>query len=467
MSQATVDAESSARAIAAIRRTRNGEALADVDIARLVGDFLAGRVPDYQMAAWLATVTAVGLSLAETVALTRAYVDSGRKLTLGGGARPVLDKHSTGGVGDKVSLVVVPLVAACGVPVGKMSGRGLGWAGGTIDKLESVSGLRLDLGAADVKRLLKQAGMVITGQSAELTPGDAATYALRDVTDTVESVPLIAASIVAKKVAVGADGLLLDVKTGAGALLPDRAQAAALASTMVQVAMAFGLPCQAVLTDMSQPLGQAVGNALEVEEALTALRGIDVPGLTGLCRELAQRMLQIAEPGLDTTAAEARVDAAWRGGFGHEQFLRWARAQGAQPGLLDRPGSLPSTRHRTAVVADRSGRVQEIDPRAVGRAALRMGAGRLVHGARIDPAVGVVVHRRVGDTVAHGEALAEVHHHGDDAAAAAVTALRAAFRLSDEVPITPPLVYEVFTTAEGSGNDRHLSTTGTHQEGSA
>jgi pyrimidine-nucleoside phosphorylase len=353
----------------------------------------------------------------------------------------VLDKHSTGGIGDTVSLVVAPLVAACGVAVAKMSGRGLGLTGGTIDKMESIRGLRLELDADEVYRVLDAAGMVITGQSAQLTPGDKATYALRDVTGTVDSLPLIAASIVSKKIAVGAHGVLFDVKTGAGALIPDPERALELARLMVDVATGAGLHCRAVLTDMSQPLGYAVGNALEVREALDALRGEDVPGLTDLSLTISALMLRSAEPGLTPAAAERKVSETLASGAGYEQFVRWAAAQGAEPGALDEPGGLPVAAHQVEVLAKDDGYVNNVDPRAIGTAAMRVGAGRLVKGGALDHAAGVVLRRRVGDAVAAGEPLAVIHHR--DGVEPPVDLVAGAFGLAESAPPRPPVVLQV------------------------
>ncbi|HUO38541.1 MAG TPA: thymidine phosphorylase [Mycobacterium sp.] len=438
----TTAGDASAHLIEAIIQKRGGQPLDSGQIARIVDDFLASRVPDYQMSAWLATVACQGMNLAETTALTGAYVDSVVRLRLGDTAGPVLDKHSTGGVGDKVSLVVVPVVAACGVAVAKMSGRGLGHAGGTVDKLESIPGLGLDLPASAVRRILSEVGMVITGSSDELAPGDRATYALRDVTGTVDSIPLIAASIVSKKIAVGADALLLDVKAGSGALTPDPGTATRLAETMVEVAQNFGLRCQAVLTDMSRPLGCAVGNALEVKEALAVLAGEHVPGLSELCRFLSRLMLQLADPDLSDGAADRRVDDAFASRAGYQQFVRWATAQGADTGVFTRPDRLPAAAHRATIVADRPGWVTAVDARAIGCAALRIGAGRLVHGAALDHAAGVLLLRRIGDYVEPGDMLAEVHYSRGDPTAA-IDGTRSAFMIDAERPLPPPVVHRI------------------------
>ncbi|MGW4369369.1 thymidine phosphorylase [Nocardia takedensis] len=437
------DTAASAHLLDAIVRKRTGASTRPGAIGAAVADFVAGRVPDYQMAAWLATVACTGLTHEETVELTGAYLGDGQRLRLGASSPgTVLDKHSTGGVGDTVSLIVVPWVAACGIPVAKMSGRGLGHAGGTLDKLESIDGLRLDLGAAEVRHLLAEVGMVITGQSDDLAPGDRATYDLRDATATVASIPLIAASVISKKVALGADGLLLDVKTGPGGLLADHAASLTLARTMVDLAAAFGLRCRAVLTDMSQPLGRAVGNALEVKQALAVLRGERVPGLSDLCRTLTRIMVQIAEPDLSDAAAEERIGAVLDDGHAHARFLLWAAAQGADRRQLENPDRLPTARHRAIVTADRAGWVVGVDPVAIGTAAVRVGAGRVTKGAVLDHAAGIVLRQRVGDRVAAGDQLAEIHYTDADPAVA-LDLTTNAYRIEADRPSARPVVHEV------------------------
>lgn len=436
-------ADASTRVQNSIVAKRGGAELAAAEIDGVVADFVAGLVPDYQMAAWLATIACRGLTLAEIISLTRAYVAGGERLHLGKLGRTVLDKHSTGGVGDKVSLIVVPIVAACGPAVVKMSGRSLGHAGGTIDKLESIPGLRLDLTADEVCSVVGQVGMVITGQSAALAPGDGATYALRDVTGTVESLPLIAASIISKKLAVGADGLVLDVKAGSGALLPDRGLAAELARTMVELATGLGLRATAVLSDMSQPLGHAVGNALELIEALTVLGGAYVPRVSDLCLLLARLMLQTADPELTAEAADSQIAAVLSSGAALERFARWVVAQGGDGRAVQDTSLLPHASHTMTITADRAGFVHAVDPRAIGRAAVRLGAGRLAHGAAIDYGAGVTVVLHVGDRVSVGDRLAELHYTAGDVDGAAALA-RAAYTIGEEIPECVPLVHDLF-----------------------
>ncbi|HZM75518.1 MAG TPA: thymidine phosphorylase [Candidatus Limnocylindrales bacterium] len=425
----------SGRILAAIADKRAGRRLPEETIRAVVDDFTAGRVPDYQMSAWLATVACQGLDLAETVALTRSYVDSGDRLGLADLDPPVVDKHSTGGVGDKVTLVVAPVVAACGVPVMKMSGRSLGWAGGTIDKLESIDGLRLDLEPDEIRDTLARAGMVITGHSPKLVPADGATYALRDVTATVESIPLIAASVMSKKVASQAHGVVLDVKYGEGALVPDPAEAQRLAELMLAVGRELGMRCRCVLSDMSQPLGRAVGNALEVKEALSALGGEHVPGLTPLCETIAALMVQIGHSTMDEQTAVAQVRDAITSGAARQRFRQWVDAQGGDVEQIDHPDRLPSAARQVPVPASGTGYVTAVRARLVGEAALLLGAGRMRLGDTVDRGAGVVVLRRVGDPVREGEPVAVMHVTGGDTATAGEM-LSAAVHIGPQPPAT-------------------------------
>jgi pyrimidine-nucleoside phosphorylase len=436
------DLAAAARVPAAVNRKRAGAELDDDEIAAIVADFVAGRVPDYQMAAWLATVACRGLSTVELAALTRAYTNGGGRLDFRAVDGPVVDKHSTGGVADTTTLIVVPVVAACGGPVVKMTGRALGFAGGTLDKLESIPGLRTHLAADEVVPMLASVGMVITGQSDDLTPGDGATYALRDVTGTVESIPLIAASIISKKVAVFADGLTLDVKTGAGALVQDRGDAVLLIETMLGLAKSFGLSGRAVLSDMSQPLGPAVGNALEIRQALAVLRGGRPGRLWELCVTISRLMLQSVDPTLTDSAALAMIERVIDDGSAYEMFVRWAVAQGAEPDALTNE-RFATAANRVPIVSVAGGWVTGIDPRAVGNATLLVGAGRLAHNATLDHGSGVLLHRQVGDRVDRGDLLAELLYNSGDAETAR-SMVAAAFALGDERPTPPAVVHQIF-----------------------
>ncbi|MGW0760562.1 thymidine phosphorylase [Streptomyces sp. NPDC002814] len=436
------DTGASARVIGSTTRKRAGAVLDSGEIEGIVTDYVHGRIPDYQMAAWLATVACRGLSTAELVALTRAHTIGGGRLDLSRLDGPVVDKHSTGGVGDTTTLIVVPVVAACGVPVAKMTGRALGFTGGTLDKLESIKGLRTTIPIEEIVPMLTSVGMVLTGQSADLTPGDGATYALRDVTGTVESIPLIAASIISKKSAVGADGLVLDVKTGAGALIREQDRATELVRTMLGLAAEFGLNARAVLSDMSQPLGPAVGNALEIRQALAVLRGERVPGLWDLCAAVCRLMLQSVDAALTDKQAMARIDRVLDEGTAYETFVRWAVAQGADAAALEAE-RLPSAGRRLTITAPESGWVTAIEPRSVGNASLLLGAGRLTYDAPLDHGAGVLLRRRVGDRVDQGDVLAELCYDGGDVAAAR-SLVESAFRLGDTAVDAPATVQRVF-----------------------
>jgi pyrimidine-nucleoside phosphorylase len=415
---------------------REGLPLKQPAASAIVRDSLNGEVTDDQLSAWLATLAAVGMARDEVVALTAAYLNDIPPLDLSMLPGPVVDKHSTGGVGDKTSLIVSPIVAACGLTVVKMSGRGLGFAGGTIDKLESIPGMRVDLSSDEMLRVAAATGMVISGQTEGLAPGDAITYRLRDTTGTVESIPLIAASIMSKKIAVGADGLLLDVKTGEGALVPQVAQARHLAELMVGIGTEMGMRTRAVLTDMSQPLGRAVGNLLEVDEAVSVLAGEDVPSLTPTCIDLAAEMLCVADPSRDKASALDLARDALRSGRAFSTFVSWVEAQGGDASILDDAGSRQRTLRRT-VFSEADGWVTAVSARAVGTAALHVGAGRRRSGDRIEHSAGVVIHRHVGDRVAKGEPLADLVTE-DQHAEVAFAKLSSAF-LIDSFSLPAPL----------------------------
>src|SRR3990167_607673 len=426
--------------INSIKRKRSGLTLTCEEVQKIITDFLAGEVADYQMSAWLATLATAGIDIQETEFLTRAYVNSGKQIDLSNIPGPVIDKHSTGGVGDKVSLIVVPLVASCGVTVFKLSGRGLGYAGGTIDKLESIPGLKLNLSASEACFIARQVGMIITAQSSELAPGDEATYKLRDVTGAVENISLIAASIISKKVTVGADALLLDVKTGLGALIQEQKEAYKLADTMIKLAKQFGINANAVLSDMSQPLGYAVGNIIEVKEALVVLRGGVIPRLTELCQELAKQMLCLADPSLPEVAAEQKIKKALQTGADYEQFQRWLSAQGADLSYIKNPEKFPSAKNRVQIKSPLSGWLQEVNPRMIGMAGLCVGAGRVKESAQLDHTAGVMLYYQIGDKVKTGEVLAELYYNNGDANRA-VNLIRSAFIISETANAARPIIH--------------------------
>lgn len=390
----------------AISAKRDGGALPDGTWRALVGGFTAGEVPDYQMAALLMAVAIRGMTDDEMAELTQAMIDSGTRLDL---SMPGLlaDKHSTGGVGDKVTLVALPLVAACGVRVAKMSGRGLGHTGGTLDKLESIPGFRTDLDPDEFMDVVEQVGIAVIAGGADLVPADKALYALRDVTATVESIPLIAASIVSKKVAAGARAVVFDVKTGSGAFMRDPGRARELGMTLRRLAGGFGLVTEAILTSMEQPLGRAVGNALEVREAIDVLRGRGPADVLDVAVAVASRMVALGGR-REYALARGEVARALESGAGLNVFRSWVGAQGGDPAVADDPSVLEIAPLRGSVTASRPGVVSAVDALAVGTAARLAGAGRLTKDDRIDAGVGVLCVRKVGEAVQAGEPVFEV-----------------------------------------------------------
>jgi pyrimidine-nucleoside phosphorylase len=427
------------RIVDLIDKKREGGRHSREELEAIVGGYVQDAVPDYQIAAWLMAVCWRGMGADELADLTQVMAASGTRLDLSSIGRPVADKHSTGGVGDKTSLVVMPLVAACEVPVGKMSGRGLGFTGGTIDKLESFPGIRLDLDAAAFVRQLREVGMVITGQSADLAPADGKLYALRDVTGTVPSLPLIASSIMSKKLAAGAEVIVLDVKTGSGAFMREPDGARALARAMVDIGVAAGRRMAAVVSDMSQPLGRAVGNALEVAEALDTLEGHGPPELTEFATDLATLTAELASDG---AVGRADVEDALRSGRGTRMFRRMVEAQGGDTRAFDDRGRLPRAGTQRVVVAETDGYLARLDALTVAHASTELGAGRERKGDAIDLSVGTVLQSKVGDRVVCGQPLAILHANDVARAERAEQLLRLAIAISPEEVAPPPLVLE-------------------------
>ena len=392
-----------------ITRTRDGQTLATDEIRYLVQAITTGEIPDYQAAAWCMAVFFNGLSPRELADLTLAMADSGDKVDLKDTVRFAVDKHSTGGVGDKTTLVVEPLVAACGVPVGKMSGRGLGFSGGTVDKLESIPGMRLTLSLPEFKRQLKKVGLVLTGQSADLAPADGKLYALRDVTGTVQSIPLIASSVMSKKIAGGAQAIVLDVKVGRGAFMETLPEARALARAMVGIGRLVKRRTVALLSDMNQPLGNAVGNALEVREAIDTLHGGGPADFREHSLTVAAHLLMLARKANTLAGAKRLLRAALADGSAWAKFRAFVGAQGGDLSVIDDPEKLPTAAYVEVVRAPRSGFIRQIDAREIGLAAVDLGAGRHKKTDAIDHAVGFVIHHKVGDRVAKGDPLFTVH----------------------------------------------------------
>lgn len=412
-----------------IERKKVGERLTDGELAWICNGYVAGEIPDYQMAAWLMAVRFQGLDADETVGMTRALIETGETLRWPADM-VVVDKHSTGGVGDKTSLVVVPLLAAAGLTFVKMSGRGLGHTGGTLDKLESIPGFNVGLTLHEVRQQVRRIGCALIGQTAEMVPGDGAIYALRDVTSTVDSVPLIASSIMSKKLAMGARALVLDVKWGSGAFMTDFAAAEVLARRMVEIGTGFGVPVRAVMSPMEEPLGCAVGNALEVAEALETLKGGGPGDLRRLAIELGAHLLVLTErePGLGE--ARDRLSEVLDSGAGLAKMADLIEAQGGNGGVTEDPDLLPAAPVVERYEAPRSGWVQRVDARAVADVALNLGAGRREKGDEVDHRTGVVVRARGGDQVEAGQTIAEIHAASAEAAAEARAALASVIHLA-------------------------------------
>ncbi|HEX4608485.1 MAG TPA: thymidine phosphorylase [Urbifossiella sp.] len=426
------------RAVDIIRHKRDGGELLPEQIDAFVAGATTGAGwADYQLAALLMAVVFRGMTPAETARLTRAMTDSGRRYDLSDLPGPKVDKHSTGGVGDKTSLILGPLAAACGVVVPMMSGRGLGHSGGTLDKLESIPGFRVNLTEPEFRAALAAVGLGMIGQTADVAPADKKLYALRDVTATVESVPLITASILSKKLAEGITGLVMDVKAGRGAFMKTRADAKALAESLVRVGTANGLRVRAVLTAMDAPLGRYVGNALEVIESVEVLKGNGPPDLTELSVLLAARMVELAGLAADATAADRKVRAALASGAGLEVFRKCIEQQGGDPRVVDDYGCLPSAPRTALVPAPRSGYLAGMDAELVGIASMRLGAGRRRAEDGVDHAVGVVVRAAVGEQVRQGDPVFEVHYRDEATLVAAVPLLQSATPIADAPP--PPV----------------------------
>jgi pyrimidine-nucleoside phosphorylase len=423
-----------------IQRKRDGEELGAEELRELVLGYTRDEVPDYQMAAFLMAVYFKGLSGAETHALTDAMIASGETIALGAAlGRRCVDKHSTGGVGDKTSIAVGPVVAACGVPFGKMSGRGLGHTGGTIDKLEAIPGYRVELTTEEFVAQVKEVGLAIIGQSADLVPADKRLYALRDVTATVDNLSLIAASIMSKKIAGGADAIVLDVKVGDGAFMKTIEDGRALSEAMIELGRRAGREVVCMLTDMDQPLGYAVGNALELKEALATIRGEGPPDFTELVLASVAHLLALSDLDVDETEGRRRAEQAVADGSAVAAYERWIRAQGGDPDEAVLPAA-PVVRE---VTSPGSGFVRRLGAIQVGVAALHLGAGRTTKEAEIDHAVGVLCRRKRGDEVAAGDVLAEVHARSEAAAEEAATAVQAAYELGDEPPRERRIVLDV------------------------
>ena len=428
-----------------ITKKRDGHALEPAELRALVRDFMAGRMADYQMSAWLMAAWLRGMTDRETVALTEAMLRSGRVLRHASVRAPKVDKHSTGGVGDKISLCLAPLVAACGVAVPMISGRGLGHTGGTLDKLEAIPGYDVRLSAAQFERVVREVGCSIIGQTERLAPADARIYALRDVTGTVESVPLIVASILSKKLAAGLDGLVLDVKSGGGAFMKDRASAHALAQALVRVGKGAGARVSALITDMSSPLGRTVGNALETAEAIAVLQGRGPDDTRALTLALGEQMLLLGGVARTRAAARKQLVRALDDGSGLERFARMVAAHGGDARVAEKLSRLPRARQRLPVPAPRGGYVASIDAFEIGKVSVLLGAGRLRADQPVNPRVGIELEKKPGDRVARGEPVAWLHVASRRAADSARDRVARAYRVERRRPRPAPLVMDCMT----------------------
>ena len=431
------------RAIDVIRKKRDGVELSTGEIEGLVNAYTKGDIPDYQVSAWLMAVVLRGMTRPETAALTDAMLHSGEVLDLSSLPSKKVDKHSTGGVGDKTSLVLAPLAAAAGLSVPMISGRGLGHTGGTLDKLEAIPGFNVNLTVAELRRVLESCGCAMIGQTAEIAPADRKLYALRDVTGTVESPYLICASIMSKKLAEGIDALILDVKTGSGAFMKSGKDAEFLAELMVETGERMGKQVVALITDMDQPLGNMIGNALEVVEVIDVLKGRGPDDLRELCLELAGWMLYLG--GASKTIAEGKQKSAQliSSGKALERFRQMIELQGGNPTVTDDPKKLPLARYTTQAVSAKAGSVVSMQCEQIGTACVILGGGRERKEDSVDPAVGIVLHKKVGDRVAAGEPLATIHYNDDSRAERARELISQSCKIGNAAPATRPLIHRV------------------------
>lgn len=430
------------RAVDIIIKKRDKQELSLAEIEFFIKSFISGEVADYQASAFLMAVLLNGMTPRETTDLTLAMANSGHMLDLSDVVDRAVDKHSSGGVGDKTSLAVLPMVAACGLPVGKMSGRGLGFSGGTLDKLESIPGYRVDLTTEEFKHQLKEKGIVLTGQSLDLAPADGKLYALRDVTGTVQSIPLIASSIMCKKLAAGAQAILLDVKTGLGAFMETLPEARQLANLMVDIGRLAGREVVALLSDMNQPLGCAVGNSLEVVEAIDTLQDHGPEDFLEHCLHVSAHMLVLGRRAKDVAEGRAMAEKSIANGSAFEKFRILVEAQGGDVSYVDNPSKFPRAEYVEVVKSPRNGYLAQIQARSVGEAAVALGAGRARKSDPVDHAVGFVIHHKVGDQVEKGEPLFTIHASSQEKLAEARDAVLSAHVFSEQPVERLPLFYE-------------------------
>ena len=425
-----------------IQKTRRKQPLQTDEIQMLVNDFTRGEIPDYLMSAWLMAVCCQGLTDEETLALTLAMRDSGECLDLSGIGAVTVDKHSTGGIGDKTTLLIAPIVASCGGHVPKMSGRGLGFTGGTIDKLESISGFSVEMPAENFLKQVREIGCAVISQSGNLTPADKKIYALRNLTATVDSIPLICSSIMSKKLALGADCILLDVKCGNGAFMKNLEDAEHLASAMVRTGQLAGKKCRAVLTDMNAPLGRAVGNALEVREVIEILQGNVKNTLSELALELSAQMLELSGTG-DLKQCRVLASEALTSGKALEKFAQMIQAQGGDASITEHPEKLPESKTKKIFYASQSGYLTGIHSEQVGLACLELGAGKTASHQEIDYGAGIYFQHGIGEAVQKGEALGTIYGASESLCALAEQRLSQAVQISEHPSETKSLIYDI------------------------
>ncbi|WP_026694757.1 pyrimidine-nucleoside phosphorylase [Peribacillus kribbensis] len=432
------------RMVDLIEKKRDGEALSTEEIKFIINGYTDGSIPDYQMSALAMAIYFQDMTQQERADLTMAMVESGDQIDLSAIEGIKVDKHSTGGVGDTTTLVLGPLVASVGVPVAKMSGRGLGHTGGTIDKLESVEGFHVEIENQEFINLVNKNKIAVIGQSGNLTPADKKLYALRDVTATVNSIPLIASSIMSKKIAAGADAIVLDVKTGAGAFMKTLEDSRALAEAMVGIGNNVGRKTMAVISDMSQPLGFAIGNALEMKEAIDTLKGKGPEDLTELCLTLGSHMVLLAEKAADLEEAKAKLKKAIEDGSGLKSFKTFLESQGGDASVVDHPERLPQAQFKIEVEAESQGYVSEITADEIGTAAMLLGAGRATKESQIDLGVGLMLNKKIGDKVEKGDSLVTIYSNFEDVAEVKQLLLEHIKVTEKQVP-KPTLVYGEIT----------------------
>lgn len=429
------------RMVDLIEKKRNGHELNKAEIDFIIEGYTKGDLPDYQLSAFAMAIYFQGMTQEERVNLTQAMVESGDQIDLSKIEGIKVDKHSTGGVGDTTTLVLGPLVAAVDVPVAKMSGRGLGHTGGTIDKLEAVPGFHVEITNEEFIRLVNTNKIAVIGQSGDLTPADKKLYALRDVTATVDSIPLIASSIMSKKIAAGADAICLDVKTGNGAFMKKLEDAEELAKAMVEIGKGVGRNTKAIISDMSQPLGFAVGNALEVKEAIDTLKGEGPEDLTELCLTLGSHMVVLAEKASSLDEARAMLQEVIKNGKALESFKTFLSAQGGDASVADDPSKLPDAAHKIEVPAKEDGYISEIVAEKIGVAAMKLGAGRATKESEIDLAVGIMLNKKVGDQVKKGDSLVTIHSNSEDVQEVMDIVYDSYSTVAEKVE-APPLIYK-------------------------